>query len=368
MRSPEAAPPSLQDSLEPRPTPLSEELRQRFGPYVASPDVRGGFRNPWPHPPIPTVKDALRWKMEGKSARPRGYRPAPEALPPDPFGAFESLPTHGTRLLWIGHASFYVELDGVRVVIDPIFGRAGGVVPRVTPAAVTPDALPPVHAVLVTHGHHDHFDPKSLTALARAQGASPLFVVPRGLRAALPRACERVVELDWWQFVGLGSVRIHLVPAQHWHRRGLFDHNKALWGGFVLEGTHRIYHSGDTGYFDGFGAIGAVFDGIDVACLPLGAYEPTWFMGPQHMAPADSLRAWRELGATHFVGMHWGAFDLSDEPVDAGPRWLLEAARASALPRERIHVLAPGGSLALGGPLGATSAEVNFPWNGAGAL
>jgi L-ascorbate metabolism protein UlaG (beta-lactamase superfamily) len=151
-------------------------------------------------------------------------------------------------------------------------------------------------------------------------------------------------------------VRIHLVPAQHWHQRGPFDTNRGLWGGYVLEGTHRVFHSGDTGYFGGFGAIGRVFGGIDAACLPLGAYEPRWFMGAQHMSPEDSLRAYHDLSATHFVGMHWGAFDLSNEPLDGGPRLLAELVASEALPEERFHVLGPGGSVSLGGARGHTRA------------
>jgi L-ascorbate metabolism protein UlaG (beta-lactamase superfamily) len=274
-------------------------------------------------------------------------------------------------LFWIGHASFLLELDGVRCVIDPIFGRAGGLVPRVTPAAASPADLRPLQVVMVTHGHHDHLDPSSLRQLAGSAGVGsgsradgPVFLVPRGLAAFLPSACRPVVELDWWQHVTIGGVRFHLVPAQHWHRRGMFDMNKGLWGGFVIEGTHRVYHSGDTGYFGGFQAIGEVFGGVDAACLPLGAYEPTWFMGTQHMSPAQSLTAFHDLAATHFVGMHWGAFDLSDEPIEAGPRWLRDAVAADGLDGARFHVLTPGGSLGLAGPRGGTAASTRHPFAG----
>jgi L-ascorbate metabolism protein UlaG (beta-lactamase superfamily) len=306
----------------------------------------------------------LRWKTQANPLRPRGYKPAVLPRPTAPLADFQALSPAETRLFWIGHASFLLALDGLRVVIDPIFGRAGGVVPRLVEPAARPEELTDLHAVLITHGHHDHLDPGSLKLLARAHPQGLLFVVPRGVGALLPAACRPVVELDWWQHITLEGVRIHLVPAQHWHRRGMFDTNKALWGGFVVEGRHRVYHSGDTGYFGGFSAIGAVFGGIDAACLPLGAYEPEWFMASQHMNPAGSLAAYRDLSATHFVGMHWGTFDLSDEPVDAGARWLRQTVLREGLPEPRFHVLIPGGSVALRGPRGETQAITRNEWAG----
>jgi L-ascorbate metabolism protein UlaG (beta-lactamase superfamily) len=271
-------------------------------------------------------------------------------------------------MFWIGHASFLLELDGVRFVIDPIFGRAGGLVKRVTPAAAGARELTGLSAVLVTHGHHDHMDPSALRALALANAEQPpLFITPRGLSRGLPDECRPRLELDWWQSIELQGVRVCLVPAQHWHRRGALDLNKSLWGGYVLSGTHRVYHSGDTGYFGGFDVIGRVFDGIDAACLPLGAYEPRWFMGAQHMAPEQSLDAQHELRASHFVGMHWGAYDLSNEPLEAGPRLVQAAAAERGLREDTLHVLQPGGSLALLGAHGDTRAEVRHRWLAAAA-
>jgi L-ascorbate metabolism protein UlaG (beta-lactamase superfamily) len=340
----------------PRDTPISEPIREQFADFCSSPRDGERFRNPWPHPKVAGAREVLRWKLQANTARPPGYRVRPIASPPTGLADFETLAGAATRMFWIGHASFLLELDGLRLVVDPIFGRAAVVTPRVTPAAARPEQLGRIDAVLVTHGHHDHLDPGSLAALAGESHGAPLFIVPTGLSQALPSACRRVVELNWWQHLELGPLRAHLVPAQHWHQRGPFDHNRRLWGGYVVEGTHRVYHSGDTGYFGGFSAIGSVFGGIDAACLPLGAYEPAWFMAAQHMSPEQSLAACRDLGATHFVGMHWGAFDLSNETLDAGPRWLDRAVAEQGLPAERFHVLAPGGSLALHGPRGATRA------------
>lgn len=327
-----------------------------FPEVFTSPSSGNLYRNPWPHPELPPgAKGLLRWKGSRNRLRPKGYVTRALDVPESALADFDALRAP-SRLFWIGHASFLLELDGIRLAIDPIFGRAGGVVPRVTKAAAQARELTGLHAVLITHGHHDHLDARSIDALARANGSRPLFVVPRGLARVLPASCTRVVELDWWQSVEIDGVRIVFVPAQHWHRRGVFDTNSGLWGGYVVEGTHRIYHSGDTGFFRGFEAIGEVFGGIDAACLPLGAYEPTWFMAAQHMDPEGSLAAYEALGATHFVGMHWGAYDLSDEPLDAGPRFIEAKLAAGAISPERTHVIGPGGSLGLEGAPNATQA------------
>ena len=241
------------------------------------------------------------------------------------------------------------ELDGVTFLIDPVLGPAG-VVPRLAAAPLKITELPPVDVVLLSHGHRDHLDRKSLDAVGR-QFPEALFLVPLGQAVSLPKSCQRVVELSWWQQVDIDGVRFTFVPSQHWHMRTPFDREKALWGGWHVAGSRSLYHSGDTGYFGGFRTIGDVLGAPDVAVLPLGAYEPRWFMGTQHMSPEDSVQAFLDLGAGHFLGMHWGTFDLTDEPVDHGAFTLLpEIAASRALPAERVHVLAHGGVIGFTDP------------------
>jgi L-ascorbate metabolism protein UlaG (beta-lactamase superfamily) len=343
-------------TLEPVSLAIPEALRAELPECFDTPALARGFRNPWTHPPLPGLGGVLRWKMGKNQARAAGYRMRPLPRPENALADFAAL-SEPTRVFWIGHASFLVAMDGAKFVIDPIFGRAAGMVPRVSPPAVEAEALSDISAVLVTHGHHDHLDPASLKRLAQANPDRCVFVVPRGLGVALPSVCRPVVELSWWEHVTIAGVRVHLVPAQHWHRRGAFDTNASLWGGYVLEASHRVYHSGDTGYFRGFEAIGRVFGGIDAACLPLGAYEPKWFMATQHMSPEGSLAAFHDLRASHFVGMHWGTFDLSDEAPDSGPDEIFSLVRERGLDSEIFHVVVPGGTVALDGPRGRTRAR-----------
>jgi L-ascorbate metabolism protein UlaG (beta-lactamase superfamily) len=154
--------------------------------------------------------------------------------------------------------------------------------------------------------------------------------------------------LDWWGSTKVGAVTVHFVPAQHWSRRGLNDVNETLWGGFVVEGSSaRVYHSGDTAYFEGFQEIGRRFPGLDAAMLPIGAYDPEWFMEKQHMNPEQAVRAYEDLGARRFLAMHWGTFKLTDEPLDEPPQRLDAEWSRRQLPREPLHVLAVGESLAV---------------------
>jgi N-acyl-phosphatidylethanolamine-hydrolysing phospholipase D len=252
---------------------------------------------------------------------------------------------HNPSITWIGHATMLVRLGGMTFLTDPIFSDTAGPAPylgprrRVAPG-VPLDELPPIDFVLVSHDHYDHTDLPSITELAR-RGAR--FVVPLELGALVRDAGGVVTELDWWDETTIGKVRIHCVPAQHFAGRSLTDGNRRLWAGWVVDdGERRFYHAGDTGYFDGFADIGKRVGPIDLAALPIGAYRPSSIMRFVHMDPAEALQAFVDLKAKTVVGMHYGTFDLTDEPLDEPPRWFRAEAEKRGIAEKRVWTMAIG--------------------------
>jgi len=261
----------------------------------------------------------LKWQIFDRLAGKRRRDPPGYATPRrENDGTALLAPT--PHLTWIGHASFVLRLGGALVATDPVFAPRMGPRRRLTAPGVAPERLPPIDVVTVSHSHYDHMDIPSLRGLA-ARG-SPVFVVPKDnaeiLRAA---GIERVVELGWWESTAVGGVRVTCVPAQHWSMRVPWDRNARLWGGFVYESRDGVaYHAGDTAMSEGvFQAIGERCPRIDWAMLPIGAYDPPWFMSPQHMGPEEAGRAWELLRARVLVAMHWGTYPLTDEPVSEPP-------------------------------------------------
>lgn len=286
----------------------------------------------------PKVTDLLKWqlgtnpwKAEKRTERPVGCRE-------DGLQTFLESDARA-KILWMGHASFLVDLDGFRCLIDPVFGTVGAFVKRFGEQPFELDAVPDVDAVFLSHGHYDHLDVQTLDALAKLH-PDALFCLPEGQQRYLPRSCGHVHRVDWWDHLDFGGVSATFVPAQHWHRRGLFDFNTALWGGWVLGGSRTIFHCGDSGYFDGFRALSRLFE-VDCAMLPVGAYEPRWFMKDQHMNPEEALQTLDDLNARQMIAMHWGTYDLTDEPRNRGAEVVRQLAEERSV-TERVHVVVPG--------------------------
>lgn len=221
-------------------------------------------------------------------------------------------------LTWIGHATFVQRLGGQLLATDPIWSTRIHTIPRLSSPGVPFEKTPKLDVVTVSHSHYDHLDLPTL----RRIGPETLYVVPKDNGDVLKDAgLPNVVELDWWQSHKVGDLTITLVPAQHWSMRAPWDKNKRLWGGFVYEGPEgTTYHAGDTAFNElVFSEIGKRFPSIDWAMLPIGAYDPVWFMSKQHMGPEEAGRAFELLGAKTFVAMHWGTFRLTDEPLGEPP-------------------------------------------------
>jgi L-ascorbate metabolism protein UlaG (beta-lactamase superfamily) len=253
---------------------------------------------------------------------------------------------------FIGHATFLIQTAAGNILTDPMFSERAGPLNifgprRVRPPAVALDALAPISVVLLSHNHYDHCDRPTLRMLAKR--GDPLVVTPlRNGRLARSSGIHRVEELDWWEQAERSPIPVTLTPAQHFSARGPLDRNRALWGGFMLQaGAARIFFAGDTGYGPFFRDIGQRLGPIDLALLPIGAYEPRWFMRQVHMNPAEAVQAHLDLEASESIGMHFGTFQLTTEGIDE-PVHALEAARgASGVAPSRFRTLGFGESVRL---------------------
>ena len=292
------------------------------------------------------ISELLKWQFASPSEKWPDAFPSPFVDRPPP-----TIDGLGVRISFIGHASFLIQGAGHAILIDPVYGQRASPVsfagPRRANAPGVPfDALPKIDTVIVTHNHYDHMDMDTLARLhARDQ---PHFVTPPGndtiLRAGIGGI--NVSPLDWHQsLLPVGGLIVEAVPTQHWSARGLNDRLHALWASFVIKIAGRtIYAVGDSGFGDGatFRAIAARYPGIDVALLPIGAYEPRWFMRDQHMNPDDAVQALKLCGAKAALGHHWGTFKLTNEGIEQPREALSAALAAQRLPNDRFLALRPG--------------------------
>ena len=256
--------------------------------------------------------------------------------------------TSEATVTWVGHATLLVQLDGVNVLTDPQWSERASPVSfggprRVTPPGLRMEDLPPIHVVVISHDHYDHLDIATVRRLADTH--RPRFVVPLGLRAWFADlGIKDVVELDWWQSATERGLVFTGVPAQHFSGRYLWSQNRTLWSGWVIAGrTKRLYFAGDTGYYEPyFREIGARLGPFDLAAISIGAYLPAAIMRFTHTTPEEALRLFADVRGERFVPIHWGTFDLADEPLDEPPRRLESEARRLGLGPERVWVLKHG--------------------------
>ncbi|HSS78142.1 MAG TPA: MBL fold metallo-hydrolase [Thermoanaerobaculia bacterium] len=241
---------------------------------------------------------------------------------------------------WVGHSTFVIQDGGDVVLTDPHWGARALLPKRLSPPGIPLDSIPEGAFAVLSHNHYDHMDSWTVR---RLPAAMPWFV-PLGLAKWFrDRGRQNVVELDWWQSARHGRWTLTCLPAQHWSNRFRMARNSTLWCSWLLDsGERRYYFAGDSGYYHGFAEIGRRFAPLDVAFLPIGAYEPRWFMRYQHADPAEGYQAFLDLGARAMIPMHWGCFNLTDEPADLAPKVLARVVEESGADRERVHILAVG--------------------------
>jgi N-acyl-phosphatidylethanolamine-hydrolysing phospholipase D len=304
----------------------------------------------------------LRWKWQAwRDGLPAPPQSATPTIVPD-LGLIQSNAKAGAAMVsavtWIGHATVLVQLGGLNVLTDPMFSNRASPFSFVGPAraqkpGLWPHELPRIDLVVVSHNHYDHLDAESVALLAAQSGGPPLFIVPLGLKRWFAGVgITSVIELDWWQSHKLGDVEVVLTPVQHWSGRSLSDRMETLWGGYAMFAPNlQVFFAGDTGYSLDFADIRARFadrqspaqgGGFDIALLPIGAYEPRWFMKDQHVNAEEAVRIHLDLGAKASLGIHWGTFELTDESLDEPPRALAQARRALKVADSSFFTLAIG--------------------------
>jgi L-ascorbate metabolism protein UlaG (beta-lactamase superfamily) len=249
-------------------------------------------------------------------------------------------------ITWIGHATLLIQLDGVNVLTDPTWSERASPVSfagprRFSAPGLSFEGLPPVHLVLISHDHYDHLDVATVQRLARQH--HPRFLVPLGLRAWFADlGIEDVEELDWWDSRTFRGLAVTCVPAQHFSGRSLWDRNRRLWSGWALAGSRRLFFAGDTARFGALREIGARLGPFDLAAVSIGAYLPTEIMKPSHTTPEEALSIVEDVRGRALVPVHWGTFDLADEPLDEPPRRLEAEARRRGLGPERVWLMKHG--------------------------
>lgn len=310
--------------------------------------IKGRFVDPHGSPPK-SLGTLLRWRF-GSSPNAKW----PDNLPSPFHGAKPPAHVYGEalRVTLIGHASFLIQTAGLNILVDPVYGTRASPLTfagpkRVNPPGVAFDDLPAIDLLLISHNHYDHLDGPLIARITRRD--NPLCLAPLGNAALLHRYAPslRVVSLNWWENHALGPINIHAVPARHWSARSATDRNKALWCAFVLETPFGlIKHIADTGYGEGLHAraVRERFGPFKLAILPIGAYEPRWFMNDQHVNPEEAVQLFRILEAENAIGHHWGTFKLTNEAIDAPLLALAEALEAAGIAQERFQPFRPGQS------------------------
>lgn len=314
----------------------------------------GGFRNPWPLPPSDDdAPDKAPWQfllrhfLGSKEQTPATLtlvNPAELAAP---------VATGTARVTWLGHSTVLIQFPSLTILTDPVWAKRAGPYGlagprRQTSPPLSLEDLPPIHLVVLSHDHYDHLDPWALNFLQDRH--EPRFLVPLGVDAHMPASAD-VAVFDWNQYADLAGLRIHCAPARHFSGRTLQDRNRKLWASWFFEplseAAPTIFYACDSGYGPHFAEIREQLGAPDVVLMPIGAYRPRWMMRPVHVDPPEALRAFADLGARTLIPIHWGTYDLAEEPLNEPPEVLLAEAERLGL-EDQIRVLPAGGRIVVG--------------------
>ncbi len=289
------------------------------------------FENLYGRSGMTTFVDLLKWKL---GANPKAKIKEKETYNLEVVEDASVLDKKEDYICWLGHASFLIHIDGKKIVTDPCLTNPP-FIKRLTKLPFKLESIKPDY-LLISHGHYDHLDSDTLKYFNDAKALTPLSMtnLVKGMNSSI-----KIQEAGWYQSYELEEdFEIYFLPSHHWHRRSLTDRDEALWGSFLIKMKHKtIYFAGDSGYSKHFKDIYETFGEIDIAILPIGAYEPSWFMKSSHISPSEALQAYKDLHAKAFIPMNFGTFDLTNEPLGEPEQILRKIGK-----KENIHFLTIG--------------------------
>ena len=315
---------------------------------------RPRYVNPWPTRPPAGHENVIRWALAHRFRRPPDV---PGEVVPLATPSFPDRAESGDLIVtWLGHSTTLLQIGGLNVLTDPVWAERASPLQFAGPrrrlaAAISIDQLPPIDAVVISHNHYDHLDLSAVRQLA-SRSPDTVWLTPAGVGPLVSGVGARhIVQRSWWEEHSLGPVRFTCVPAQHSSGRGVRDRNRSLWCGWTIataaDVRRSVYFAGDTAYCPAFAEIGSRTGPFDVCLLPIGAYEPRWYMQYVHMTPEEAVQAFGDLtndnvATSAFVPIHWGTFRIADDALDEPPRRLRAEWSTKHLPADSLSFLAHG--------------------------
>ena len=307
--------------------------------FILSFDLNAKYKNTNGEEIDKSIKDLIRWQRNQK-------KPILSSIDLSDEWKLVDFEKSNNFMIWIGHSTFLIKKNNLVILTDPVFSERASPFKRLGPKRLIPPAillneLPKIDVVTISHNHYDHLDIRSLKKLSKLN-PNLIFLIPKGdIDIFNKKNIDNVKEFVWWEEISIDDFIFTFTPVQHWSARGLFDRNESLWGGwFIKSNDYSLYHAGDTGYSNDFIETQKRLGSPKYAFLPIGAYDPEWFMAASHVNPEDSIRIMKDLGAEFSFGMHWGTFTLTAEDTLEPPQRLKEALNNDKL--DNFITLKPG--------------------------